>query len=479
MTYYLILIIILLIFTTCYNINKDLYEMKNRIKALATSAILLFSVTASAQLSEQQITPQIKNITINANENEGSWWGFYKGGFASGSVKTLGMGSNFDLPFPYICGIKLPVKNDELRNKVIKAVRFAFVHTDFIDDVSVWISHKLPDTPQDADICYMPVDMKDIKSLSSDKAANVVYLPEAYTIYNEDVYVGYSFKVTSFENDLCTYPLLCSGDATDIYAFYLNNGLGEWLDFSESKYGNLAFDILLEEDKNIISGDANYDKLVNVTDVSFTLNYILNGENKDFNFKAADINADNVINIVDVESIIDLILELYKAPADNVADGQGDAVMTERNNEGLGVSVSGNDAYRGFQMDVVVPEGGKITSVVADNSISATHNVMFSRLSDGRYRIIAHSLNGCCMAENGDKLIDICADTDNIRIENIIFVTPELQEKRFNSVEGNTAGIDDINIGGADGDIYGISGVRTQYPAKGIYIVNGKKIIIK
>ena len=453
--------------------------MKNRIKALVTSAILLFSVTASAQLLGQQITPQIKNTAVNADETEGSWWGYYKGDFASGSVKTLGMGSNFDLPFPYNCAVKLPVKKDELRNKVIKAIRFAFVHTDFIDDVSVWISRSLPDKPQDADICYLPVDMKDIKSLSVDKAANTVYLPEPYTVYNEDVYVGYSFKVTSFENDLCTFPILCSGDATDIYAFYLNNGLGEWLDFSESKYGNLAVNFLLGENKDIIYGDANYDMMVNVADVSYTIDYILNGKSKAFNFKAADINADNEVNIVDVESIIDLILELYKAPADNVADGKGDAVMTERNNEGLGVSISGNESYRGFQMDVVVPNGGKITSVVADNSISATHNVMFSKLSDGRYRIIAHSLDGCCMTGNGDKLIDICADTDDVRIENIIFVTSDLQEKRFNSVEGNTAGIDDINIDAVNGDIFDISGVRTMNPAKGIYIVNGKKIIIK
>lgn len=429
--------------------------MKNQLKALITFLLLSCAVTSSAQLLEferQLITPQVKNTAANANEDEGFWWGYYKDNFESGSLRTLGMGSDYDLPLHYDCAIKLEVNNTELRNKIIKAIKFAFVYTDFIDNISVWISDNLPLNPKDANICYLPLDKKDIKSLNVDGEVNAIYLPEQYNIYDKDVYVGYSFDVTSFKDDLCTYPIVCSGDYTDANAFLLNIGTG-WKDFKGQSYGNIAMNILIDENTEIITGDANYDGKVNVVDVSYTLNYILKGDNKSFNFKAADVNGDGEINIVDVESIIDIILELYKAPTENNSAEPEDVLVTQKNDVGMGVSISGNNSYRGFQMDLVLPEGRSISSVVADKSISATHNIMFSKISDGRYRIIAHSINGSCLAENVDKLIDIYADTDDIKFENIIFVTPGLMARHLNSVGSDVNGIDVISAEKNNGEI--------------------------
>ena len=52
--------------------------------------------------------------------------------------------------------------------------------------------------------------------------------------------------------------------------------------------------------------------------------------------------------------------------------------------------------------------------------------------------------------------------------------------KAFLAIGGNTTGIETVEAAAADNDVYySISGVKTTRPAKGIYIHNGKKVIVK
>ena len=57
----------------------------------------------------------------------------------------------------------------------------------------------------------------------------------------------------------------------------------------------------------IIKGDANGDREVNITDVSYVLDDINGVENEGFNKEAADVNGDGEINITDVSLILDII----------------------------------------------------------------------------------------------------------------------------------------------------------------------------
>ena len=55
-------------------------------------------------------------------------------------------------------------------------------------------------------------------------------------------------------------------------------------------------------------GDANGDCVVNVSDVTATINYILGKNPEKFNFSAADVTGDGSINVSDVTGIINIIL---------------------------------------------------------------------------------------------------------------------------------------------------------------------------
>mgnify|MGYP002857358466 CR=1 FL=1 len=58
----------------------------------------------------------------------------------------------------------------------------------------------------------------------------------------------------------------------------------------------------------ILKGDANEDGRVSVTDVSATINYILQKIPSRFDFKAADVSGDGKISIVDVTKTINILL---------------------------------------------------------------------------------------------------------------------------------------------------------------------------
>ena len=57
-----------------------------------------------------------------------------------------------------------------------------------------------------------------------------------------------------------------------------------------------------------LPGDANNDGLINMTDVTAVINYILGKGTADFHWQLADMNFDGFINMTDVNAIINVIL---------------------------------------------------------------------------------------------------------------------------------------------------------------------------
>ena len=61
--------------------------------------------------------------------------------------------------------------------------------------------------------------------------------------------------------------------------------------------------------KDIIPGDANKDKQVNVTDIVAMVNYIMNKPSTDFDFDAADVNEDGEVNVTDIVATVNIIMK--------------------------------------------------------------------------------------------------------------------------------------------------------------------------
>ena len=71
---------------------------------------------------------------------------------------------------------------------------------------------------------------------------------------------------------------------------------------------NYTFKVTVEKGTAALLGDANDDSLINMSDVTTIINYVLAKNPTPFNFINADCNGDGLINMSDVTGVINIIL---------------------------------------------------------------------------------------------------------------------------------------------------------------------------
>ena len=68
------------------------------------------------------------------------------------------------------------------------------------------------------------------------------------------------------------------------------------------------YKLMLDDEPQVLPGDVNSDGVVNISDVTALIDYLLNNNDADINTAAADVNGDSIINISDVTLLIDRLL---------------------------------------------------------------------------------------------------------------------------------------------------------------------------
>ena len=68
------------------------------------------------------------------------------------------------------------------------------------------------------------------------------------------------------------------------------------------------YKLMPDDEPQVLPGDVNSDGVVNISDVTVLIDYLLNNNTADINTAAADVNGDSIINISDVTLLIDRLL---------------------------------------------------------------------------------------------------------------------------------------------------------------------------
>ena len=287
------------------------------------------------------------------------------------------------------------------------------------------------------------------------------------------------------------------------YDIYIKN-----ITLSEAD-GKTKYDIPLSASKINIStyipGDADDDRALDIADVTEVVTYILSPAYDELNKKAADANEDLVIDVADVTTIIAMILgndTANAAPAKAAAtragelstvsaDGDGETLLININNPGY--------PFSAIQFDLDLPEGievdfdGEYYAVdLGSRTNSRKHSYPECAIQpDGSLRVVIISMsNALYNGTEGDVAtaslkVNGAADGDyQFTIKNVVLSAPGSKEKLepytgWINVTGGVTGIDEITADGAaaDGAIYDLQGRKVSNPTKGVYIINGKKVI--
>ena len=281
---------------------------------------------------------------------------------------------------------------------------------------------------------------------------------------------------------------VADGIADGVYEGQLTDIVVTAVDGTQRKLASTYFNI---EVKNIIPGDANGDGEVNVTDIVEIVNYIMQTPTAQFVEQASDLNNDGEINVTDIVLVVSIIMEegsnevapRVHTPRVTTAN---DYLTLSQNGQALSLNLDNQAEYVACQFNLRLAEGQTLESVVANGERADNHHVVCTDMGNNIYKVIIYSLSNETFLGNHGSVADLLVNGKGIvELEDILFVTSRHEEKWFDALSGLTTGIADIASKEAF-DIYSVDGtsVRKQTNdfrglGKGIYIVNGKKQLIK
>ena len=306
-------------------------------------------------------------------------------------------------------------------------------------------------------------------------------------LYHFLVFSSRNYALKGHEGELFSMNLVCAeGVAAGTYQATVKNILLSDPNKNEITPSDFTFDVTVMD---VAMGDANGDGRINGMDIVEMVDYIMERPSDTFVFAAADLTADQKVNGMDLVELVSLVMAQGAASPQLLTKGKGAQMphhfdsgltLTSHDDGSLTLGVEKSDAFILAQMIVEV-DGGQLTDVTTDTK----HEVAWRQIGENRYAVLAYSTKNCPFAANDELLkLYFANDANSIRVTDVMLASAEREERRFESVAcGSATGIN--SIGDSEwangGSVYDLQGrkVMSTLPRKGIYIMNGKKVVRK
>lgn len=235
-------------------------------------------------------------------------------------------------------------------------------------------------------------------------------------------------------------------------------------------------------------GDVDFNGLCNVSDLQQSINYLFNDgatyPTYRYNFTAGDLNADNSINVLDVVREVDLLLSMNEPTTAGANARRAKAV--ESNEE--------SEASLYVKNERVILNAGRPVAAI-DMTMSAADaerinwmantgmTVSKKKLADDRVHIIIYSTTGKTLP-SGVTTLATNAAQGHIDAATMVDAKAQMMRAILNDADADiVTGIESLSTTRAEGKEiwYTLDGRKLEKKPveKGIYIVNGNKVIIK
>lgn len=197
-----------------------------------------------------------------------------------------------------------------------------------------------------------------------------------------------------------------------------------------------------------MAGDVNNDGAINIGDYADVASYILEQDPQPFNFAAADLDENNEINVGDLAGVVYLALHFEQCTTHN-AQLTNEAIAEHDSECAMGAVVEGNEVkinlsnnvcITALQMDLRLPQGMTIVEATLSDRASASHQVAFSKLSNGDHRLLVSSSTCKIFSGNDGAVLTLILDSPlscNGSISNIVLASPTATCYRLDSIELN------------------------------------------
>lgn len=249
-----------------------------------------------------------------------------------------------------------------------------------------------------------------------------------------------------------------------------------------------------------ILGDANNSGDVNVADITTVVSHIYGQTPANFNVAAADVNSNGEINVADITGIVSIIyggsVNSTKGTLMAKVDEVTLALPTVTANAGASVRVpiyiDRADVASAFQFDLLLPHDILVSEVECNPD---DRQCVGAYMADGKFRVVSYSLRNETFVNPSAPVGYITLSVDaavtpgvyNLRLSSVVsssanneFVTHVESGKLIVNTPTGISNIDNNTVGTRE--ITTLGGVKmnpdTKLP-KGVYVVNGKKQVVR
>lgn len=228
-----------------------------------------------------------------------------------------------------------------------------------------------------------------------------------------------------------------------------------------------------------IDGDINGDQSVDASDLQKLIYYALYdspSQGSLFNFTSADGNGDNQIDVRDAVINVNRILDFGGTSAQAKGLRMSPKAIAARNNciiSNGALAVESADAIAALQFTV---DGAHVSNITLATAMKRAGYQMAKRQVGNNVRIVVYNTAGNSLpAGNHDILHGL---TSGSAIIDVRLCDVEGNALEASCSGGEATGISNINDGNQKSrKIYDVVGRKVVTPTKGVYIMNGKKII--
>ena len=238
-------------------------------------------------------------------------------------------------------------------------------------------------------------------------------------------------------------------------------------------------------------GDANGDGEINVGDIVEIVKDILHKTTSRFVREAADVNEDGDVNVTDIVLVANIIMggnPNASRTRGATANALNDALsLCQNDNHSMSLLLRNEGGYVASQFELRLSDGQKLESISLNGERRNGHMLDYYLIGDNTYQVVAYSIDNQSYSGNDGELLNIkTSGSGDIEIDNILFVTESFGEKRFSSLHGGSMTGIDVAKAVEAFDIYSVDGrlVRRQAEnteglPKGVYIIKGKKQVVR
>jgi len=306
-------------------------------------------------------------------------------------------------------------------------------------------------------------------------------------LYHFLVYSTRNNALKGNDGELININIVCDENMeAGIYQATLRNILFNDIDKKEIVLPDYTFSL---DVKDVLLGDVNGDWKINGSDIVLMVDHIMGRPSDSFIIAAAELTGDGQINGSDLVEEISLVMS--QSISTNATSGTSNAprylatglTMDAGSNGEAVLGVTNNGSFILAQMMLQLSEGQQLTDITTDSR----HHVEYRQLADDRYFVLCYSGNNDEFISKDEMLTFHVTGEGSVSVSEAMLIDADRQECYFAPVStGEATLIERVSYSlSQPADIYSVSGamVRKQATslkglAKGVYFINGNKIII-